>query len=329
MPFNSSSPRKRGPRSLHNWIPAFAGKAMSIAVALLLISYHVQAEEKKLSVVVSFSILADVVKQIGGDAVEVTPLVTAGSDAHVFEPTPADAKRIANADLVIINGLGFEGWMTRLIKSSGYKGKVVEASRGIQAISLEEEGENESHEHEHEHHDHGALDPHVWQDAANMLAYVQVIEAALSAARPAQAKLFQSSAHAYRAKIQALDDDIKQAWAAVPNEKRKVITSHDAFGYYAKAYKVEFLAPLGMNTDSEATAQDIARLIDQIRAEHIKALFVESIANTRLIQQLEADSGAKLGGTLYSDALCAAPCPASTYLDMMRHNTQLLVGAVQ
>jgi zinc/manganese transport system substrate-binding protein len=300
---------------------------MSIAVVLFLISHHVQAEEKKLSVVVSFSILADVVKQIGGDAVDVTPLVAPGSDAHVFEPTPADAKRIASADLVIINGLGFEGWMTRLIESSGYKGKLVEASHGIQAISLEEEGEHESHEHDY--HDHGALDPHVWQDVSNMLAYVQVIEAALSAARPLQAKQFQSSANAYRTKIQALDDDIKQAWAAVPKEKRKVITSHDAFGYYAKAYGVEFLAPLGMNTDSEATAQDIARLIDQIRAQNIKALFVESIASKRLIQQLEADSGAKMGGTLYSDSLCAAPCLASTYLDMMRHNTQLLVDAVQ
>lgn len=328
------------------------------------LSLHAQAPKKAptIKAVASFSILADMVKQVGGERVEVQALVGPGADAHVFQPRPAQAKVVAKADVLFANGLGFEGWMERLLKTSGYKGRQVVASEGVVALKNEaHEDEKDHHDHKddhkddhkhghkHEHddhkhahgkkhkdhddahhdHDHGPLDPHAWQSVTAALAYVGNIERGLCAADAAGCDGYRRNAQAYRERLTALDKEIRSAWAAVPADRRKVITSHDAFGYYARDYGVQFLAPQGVSTESEASAKGVARLARQIREEKIQALFVENIADPRLIEQLGRETGVKPAGALFSDSLSDAKGPAATYEAMMRHNTQALVKAVQ
>lgn len=301
--------------------------AAALAAALTLFALPALAEPLK--VVATFTIIGDMVRQVGGDTVAVTTLVGPDGDAHVFEPTPADARALGGADLVVVNGLGMEGWIDRLVKASGYKGPVVVASTGVKAIAGEEEhgekGHAHGHDHDHDHdhghgHDHGAFDPHAWQSVANARLYADNILKGLTAAAPAQADALRANHAAFAAKLDALDADIRKAIAAIPRKERKIVTSHDAFGYYAKAYGVTFLAPVGMSTESEAAAGDIARLIRQIKKEKIKAVFVENIADPRLLQQITRETGARIGGRVYSDALSPADGPAATYVDMMRHN---------
>jgi zinc/manganese transport system substrate-binding protein len=296
--------------------------------------------QEKLKVIATFSILGDVVANVGGDRIEVTTLVGPDGDAHVFQPSPADAEAVAGAQVIVANGLGFEGWMDRLTEASGTEAALITAADGVTPIAFGEEehehAEGEAHDQDHakeeaghEGHDHGAFDPHAWQSVTNVALYVGNIERGLAAADPAGAETYKANAAAYLAELDALDAEIRAAVATLAEDRRTVVTSHDAFGYFAASYGLTFVAPQGVSTEAEASAQDVAALITQIKEAGITAVFVENIADRRLLDQIAAETGAAIGGTLYSDALSAANGPAGTYLTMMRHNLGQLVAALQ
>jgi zinc/manganese transport system substrate-binding protein len=266
----------------------------------------------KIGVVATFSILADLARNVGGDAIAVAALVGVDSDSHAYSPTPADARRLADAKVVLMNGLGFEGWIDRLIKASGTKATVAVAAKGVKPRQMKDE---------HGHgHDHGKADPHAWQSIANARAYVANIRDALAQADPARKATYEANATAYVAKLDALEAEVKAAVAAVPPARRKVITTHDSFGYFAAAYGMQFIAPQGVSTEAEVSARDLAEIIRQIKAQKIPAVFLENVTDPRLIRRIAEETGARIGGKLYSDALSAADGPAPTYIDMMRHN---------
>ncbi|MBX3523557.1 MAG: metal ABC transporter substrate-binding protein [Xanthobacteraceae bacterium] len=281
--------------------------------------------QQKVRVLASFSILADVVREIGGERVEVASLIGPNTDTHGFQPAPAHAKAVARAKLVVLNGLGFEGWADRLVKSANYKGARLIASKGVKALSAETEGHG--HDHQHKHSDR--FDPHAWQDVANMKIYAANIRDALIAADPAGKDVYAKNADAYLKKLEALDAEVRQLFSGFSKQERRVITSHDAFHYFGDAYGIEFLAVQGAGDETEPSARDIAQLIQQIKKESVKAIFVESISNARVIEQIARETGAKLGGTLYSDALSAADGPAATYIDMIRHNAKTIAAALR
>lgn len=291
------------------------------AAAVALASLPALAEPLK--VVASFSILGDMIGRIGGTEVAVTTLVGPDGDAHVYEPTPADARALSAADVVVTNGLGFEGWMARLVKAAGYKGAMVVAARGVKPIK----GGHDDHGHGHGHA-HGD-DPHAWQSVANARLYADNILAGLLKAAPDRAEALRAGHAAYTAELEALDREIKAALAPIPRGDRRIVTSHDAFGYYARAYGVTFLAPVGMSTDAEPSAGDVGKLIRQMKNEKVKAVFVESIADPRLLEQIARETGARIGGRVYSDALSGPDGPAPSYVAMMRHNTRQFAGALQ
>ncbi len=302
----------------------------------------------ELTVVASFSILGDLVANVGGEHVTVQTLVAPDGDAHVFEPTPNDAALISKADLVVINGLGFEGWMDRLIEASGYEGRLAVASKNAKPIAPEEDKSREAdaahqaheapgahgdeeqvrHADSRAYHD-GEYDPHAWQSVRNAVSYTTSIADALCGVDAANCGSYRANAAAYTAELQGLDQSIKAGFAAIPEGRRKVITTHDAFGYFGAAYGIEFIAPQGVSTESEASAAAVAALIEQIREEGVTALFVENISDPRLVEQIGRETGVTPGGALYSDALSAPGGLAATYLDMMRHNAGLLRAAIQ
>ena len=273
----------------------------------------------KIKAVASFSILGDMVKQVGGDRIELATLVGPDGDAHVFEPTPSDAKTLAGAQILFMNGLGFEGWMERLEKSSGFKGKVVVASTGVAPRPMVEEegGKPET-----------ITDPHAWQSLANGKLYVANIRHGLIAADPEGKAIYEANAAKYLDEIGAEDEAVKAALAKLPEDRRKIITSHDAFGYFGAAYGLKVIAPEGVSTEAEASAKDVAKIIRQIRSEHIPAVFMENITDHRLLDQIAKETGAKIGGTLYTDALSPPDGPAPTYLDMFRNNVGALATAL-
>lgn len=277
---------------------------------LMLIASPLHAAEQ-LKVVASFSILADFVRNVGGDRINLTTLVGADSDVHVYAPAPSDAKRIADAKLVIVNGLGLEGWLPRLVQSSGSKAQVVTASAGIAPLKLG-----------------SAADPHGWQSVPNAKIYVTNIANALAAADPDDAEFFRAQAKAYLEKLETLDREVREAVAKIPQERRKVISTHDAFGYFAAEYGVQFIAPLGVSTETEPSARDIATIIGQIKAQKIPAVFLENISDDRLIRRIAAETGSKVGGTLISDGLTGEKGLAPTYIDMVRHNIKALTSAL-
>jgi zinc/manganese transport system substrate-binding protein len=287
------------------------------ATALALLVRPTQAAEP-LPVTVSFSILGDLVRVVGGSRIALTTLVGPDQDAHVFEPRPADAKTLLASKLLVVNGLGFEPWTARLIKSAGYKGETVVASQGVKS----------RHAAKADHgHAHAEADPHAWQNPDNVALYVRNIALGLSKVDPTGASSYQANADAYVKELQALDAWAKTQFATLPQAKRKAITSHDAFGYLSAQYGLTFLAPQGVNTDVEPGARQVAQLIRQIQREKIRAVFVENMGNPKLIAQLSKDAGATLGASLYADALSTADQPGATYLQMMRHNvTQLVAG---
>lgn len=278
------------------------------------------AAQDKVPVVATFSILADFAKNVGGDRIEIVSLVPPNGDAHVYAPSPADAKTLASAKVVLTNGLGFEGWIDRLVKASGTKAPVAVATKGIKPRKMEEE---KGHGHGHGH-SHGAADPHAWQSVANAKVYVTNIRDALVAADPAGKAVYEANAAAYLGKLDELDREVKDAVARIPADRRKVITSHDAFGYFRDAYKVDFVAPQGVSTEAEVSARDLARIIAQIRKQKIPAIFMENVTDPRLQKRIAEETGAKIGGTLYSDALTDEKGPAPTYIDMIRHNIRTL-----
>ncbi|MFP9230893.1 metal ABC transporter substrate-binding protein [Pectobacterium cacticida] len=270
----------------------------------------------KIPVLASFSILGDLVRVVGADRVTVSVLVGPDEDAHVFEPKPSDAKNILQAQLLVTNGLGFEHWAQKLIKSSGYKGLVVVASQGVMAQNMPTE-KGDSVE----------TDPHAWQDPSNVAIYVRNIAAALSKLDPAGARIYQLNSEVYTNELKALDADAKIQISLIPVAKRKVITSHDAFGYFGAHYGIKFLAPQGISTNIEPSAKQIAQLIQQIQMEKIKAIFFENMSSSKLLSQLSKDVGVTVGPELYVDALSKADGPATSYLKLMRYNvTQLVAG---
>jgi len=265
----------------------------------------------KLPVVASFSIIGDFVREVGGDRVALTTLVGPDGDAHVYQPTPADARRIAQAQVIFVNGLGFEGWLERLIAAAKGKGTIVTLGKGVAARSGDE-----------------GADPHAWQDVANAKIYVTEIRDALIAADPAGADAYRANAGAYLAKLDALDAEIVRALDAVPKDRRRVVSTHDAFGYFSARYGVEFIAPQGVSTEAEASARDIARIIKAVKENKVGAVFLENVSDPRLAKRIAAETGARLGGTLYSDALSGPREDGANYIDMMRHNVRELAKAL-
>ncbi|EGP08760.1 zinc ABC transporter periplasmic-binding protein ZnuA [Bradyrhizobiaceae bacterium SG-6C] len=281
-------------------------------------SASAQNANAPLNVVATFSILGDFAKNVGGDRVSVTTLVGPDSDTHVYTPTPADAKKIADAKLVIVNGLGLEGWLPRLVKSSGGKAVTVVATKGIAARKIED-----GHSH-----DPSDADPHAWQSVPNAKIYVANIREALIAADPAGADAYKANAAVYLANLDMLDREIREAVAKIPPERRSVISTHNAFGYFGAAYGIKFIAPQGVSTESEPSARDIAAIISQIKKQKIPAVFLENVSDPRLMRRIAAETGANIGGTLYSDSLTGEKGPAPTYIDMVRHNIKALTSAL-
>lgn len=304
-------------------LKTFLIKARLLMTMVLLGAATPVMANEPLPVVASFSILADMVKQVGGPHVEVSSLVGPNSDAHVFDPTPSDAKRLAAAKLVVVNGLGFEGWMSRLIKSSGYKGPVLTASKGVKTIPMAKSDHGHGHSHSHT-----APDPHAWQSLLNARQYVENIRVSLSAAMPAHSADFQSRATDYLKQIDALEKSTQARIAAVPMERRRVITSHDAFGYFARAYKVNFYPLQGLSTASEPSAADVVRIVNEIKKNKVTAIFAENISDPRVLQRVAKDTGANIGGTLYADALSVPGTQADTYLKMFEHNVSTIVSGI-
>lgn len=296
--------------------------AVSAFLSAPFLARRAMAQATPLPVVATFSILGDIVRQVGGDHVAVTNLVGPDGDAHSYAPTPADARALAGAKVVVVNGLGFEGWMSRLVRSSGTKASLVTASTGVTPMKAQG-GHAHGHGHAHE-----AQDPHAWQDVANVRLYVKAIAAGLSQADASRSEAFARNAAAFDATLEALDKEIRSAIGAIPREKRRLLTTHDAFRYFAKAYEVDFLAVRGVSSEAEPSAREIAALVRQIRQGKVTALFMENISDPRSIQRIAAETGARIGGKLYSDALSEAGGPATTYVDMMRHNARQIAGAL-
>ncbi|NRP75776.1 Manganese-binding lipoprotein MntA [Ensifer psoraleae] len=298
------------------------------------------ASAAELKVVASFSIIADLAKNVGGDRAEISTLVPVDGDAHVYEPRPADAAALEQADVVLVNGLQFEGFMSRLIETSGTKAPVIEVSKGIEPLKAAEEeqhqhegeehaGAEHGHEHGHEgHHHHGEFDPHAWQSIHNAEIYVKNIVDASCQADKAGCATYTANAEAYLAKLGELETELKAAIDAIPQDKRTIITSHDAFGYFEHDYGLKFIAPEGVSTEAEASAADVARLVDQVKEDEASAIFVESITKPRLVEQIAGETGLAVGGTLYSDALSGEDGPASTYIGMFRYNVNTIKAAI-
>lgn len=270
---------------------------------------------EKLPVVATFSILADFVRNVGGSRVDVTALVGPDGDTHVYQPTPEDAERLGAARLIVVNGLGLEGWIDRLIKASGAKAPVVVATRGLNPQQMREEGRIEQ-------------DPHAWQSIADAKLYVKNILDGLIAADPEGESTYRGNAKDYLAKLDALEKEVMAEIAKIPPAKRQIITTHDAFGYFGSAYGFRFIAPEGVSTETEPSARDVAKIIRQIKTAKIPAVFLENITDPRLMKRIAAESGAKIGGALFSDALSPPDGPAATYIDMMRHNVSELSAAL-
>ena len=292
------------------WIYTLTMRLWLICLILLTPALPARAENR-LNVVASFSILGDFARNVGGERVSVTTLVGPDGDVHVYTPAPSDAQKVADAKLVIINGLGLEGWLSRLVQSAGGKATMITASQGITPRKL------------------GAdADPHAWQSVANAKIYVANIRDALASADPAGGGIYRDNAGRYLAKLDALDRDVRAAMAQIPEGRRKVISTHDAFGYFAAAYGIEFIAPQGVSTESEASARDIAAIITQIKTSKIPAVFLENISDPRLMRRISTETGARIGGTLYSDGLTGEKGDAPTYIDMVRHNIKALTSAL-
>lgn len=270
------------------------------------------ATAQPLRIVASFSILGDMARQVAGPLAEVHTLVGPGGDAHVFEPRPADAQKLAQADLVVLNGLHLEGWMDRLIQASGFKGRRVVASDGVTPRLLD-----------------GHPDPHAWQSLRLAAIYVRNIQSALKAARPQQAARIDQLAGRYLADIQALDTRVRAQIGALTPAQRRAVTTHDAFGYFAAEYGVTWLAPQGWTTAEEVSAKDVARVVRELRAQHVRALFLESAGDPRLMQQIAREAGVRIGGELYADTLSPPGGPADTYLHLFEHNVRTMLQAMR
>jgi zinc/manganese transport system substrate-binding protein len=296
--------------------------ALAMSVITLTASVASSAFAEPLKVVASFTIIADFAKNVGGDRINLTTIVGPDGDAHVYEPSPADAVAMAGADVVLVNGLHFEGFLQRLVDASATKATIAVLTKGVTPINFKPEfADADAAE--------GAdTDPHAFQSIANAKIYVKNIADAFCTADAAGCDSYKANATAYNAKLDAVEGDVKAAIQSIPEEKRVVITSHDAFGYFEKAYGLTFLAPEGVSTESEPSAADVAKLASQVKQDKAAAVFIENITNARLIEQIASETGIKVGGTLYSDALSQPEGPASTYIDLMHNNVAQIKGAI-
>jgi zinc/manganese transport system substrate-binding protein len=293
--------------------------ATFVAVCAAGANLSVAAAQDKMPVIATFSVLGDLVKNVGGNRIELGTLVGSNADSHVYAPAPADAKRVGAAKVVFINGLGFEGWITRLIKASGTKATTVTVSKGVKTRNMEEDD-----------HRHGtrATDPHAWQSVANAKIYAANIRDGLVAADPDGKSVYEANASAYLAKLDALETEVKAVIGKIPADRRRIITSHDAFGYFGAAYGIEFIAPTGVSTEAAVSARDVAKIIAQIRKQKVPAVFMENVTDPRMMEQIAKESGAKIGGRLFSDALSDEKGPAPSYIEMMRNNIHQLATAL-
>lgn len=289
---------------------------MLLAAVFALSSMTGLAQAKPIEAVASFTVIADMVQNVGGDHVHVASLIGPNGDPHAYEPTPNDAQALKRADLVFVSGLHLEGWLDRLIKASGYQGQPVVLSNGIKTRSMEEDGKR-------------ITDPHAWNSAANGVVYVRNIISALQKADPANASDYQAKGEQYIQQLEQLDAYARAQVQAIPSDKRKVLTSHDAFGYFGDAYGVTFLSPLGFSTETEASAADVGKLIKQIKQEHVSTYFFENSSDPRLVKQIADASGAQPGGELYVESLSPADGPAPTYAQMFRYNVDKLTAAMK
>lgn len=335
-------------------LPARRRALLAIAGACLSAVLGTAQAAEPLKVVASFSILGDIVREVGGDDVSLTTLVGPDGDAHGYEPTPGDARKLADARVLVVNGLDFETWLPKLTKASGFAGQTVTASRGVTTRKFAGHGDGHAHEaahdhghedghdhkdghdhddhdhdHGHGHHHHGDADPHAWQSLANGVIYARNVADGLAAADPARAQAYRQRADAYIAKLQTLDASVRKTFNAIGADRRKVVTSHDAFGYFGDAYGVTFIPAMGVSTDAEPSAREVAAIIEQVRREKVPAVFVENISSPKLVQQIARETGAKVGGTLYSDALSKPGQPGATYLEMFEWNARQLAAALQ
>ena len=295
-----------------------SGAASVVATSVVGPALSQEKIKEKIKVVATFSIIADLVRNVGGGRLDIASLVGPNGDAHVYVPSPADAKTLAAAKAVVVNGLGFEGWIERLVKASGTKAPVILASQGVKP--RRQDGGHD--------HDHADVDPHAWQSVANAMIYVANIRDALASLDPSAKAAYEANANAYLARLDALDKEVRAEIAKIPADRRRIITTHDAFGYFGAAYGVALIAPSGVTTESEPSARDVARIITQIRRERIPAVFLENVTDPRMLERISRESGAKIGGTLYSDALTDDKGEAPTYIDMMRHNVRQLASAL-
>ena len=329
-------------------------KSTAAAAALTVLAPASAESGGPIRVIATFSILGDMVSRIGGEHVAVTTLVGPDGDTHVYRPTPAAARAVSEADILVVNGLDFEGWLDRLIETTSFDGVHVVATEGIEPIAFEGDAgddhdggheeseaaedhgdehedhgkEHEDHGDEHDAHAHGAFDPHAWQSLRHAVTYVDNVTLALANASPENASTFYRSRALYVAEIEALDAEIRSLLSKVPDSARTIVTSHDAFQYFGRDYGLAFIAPRGLSTESEASAKDVVRLIELIRKQGIRAVFLENIADPRLLKRIADETGAKIGGTLYPGALSGPEGPAPTYLEMMRHNARTLAQAL-
>ena len=287
-----------------------------LAAVFALSSIAGLAQAKPIEAVASFTVIADMVHNVGGDHVHVTSLIGPNGDPHAYEPTPNDAQALKRADIVFVSGLHLEGWLDRLIKASGHKDQPVVLSNGIKTRSMEEDGKQ-------------ITDPHAWNSAANGVVYVRNIISALQKADPANARDYQAKGEQYIKQLEQLDAYARAQVQAIPSDKRKVLTSHDAFGYFGDAYGVTFLSPLGLSTETEASASDVAKLIKQIKQEHVSTYFFENSSDPRLVKQIANASGAQPGGELYVESLSPTDGPAPTYAQMFRYNVDKLTAAMK
>jgi zinc/manganese transport system substrate-binding protein len=329
-------------------LPALVVAAVVVLAAISAARAQAPRNGDKLNVVASFSILRDFVAHVGGDRVAVLALVGPGGDAHVYTPTPRDAKIVGAARLIVVNGLGFEGWMDRLARASATRAPVIVASAGVvplpppypalgaRASRPLVQGAPETPAPPGEGWGAGrsgiaaaGIDPHAWQSVRNAEIYVSNIRDGLMRADPQGSATYEAKAAAYIEELARLDAEIRRAVATIPPARRKVITTHDAFGYFAADYGIAFVAAQGVSTETEASARDIARIIRAIREQNIPALFFENAVDPRLVRRIAAETGARIGGTLFSDALTAPAGPAATYVDMMRHNIREIVEALK
>jgi zinc/manganese transport system substrate-binding protein len=291
-------------------------KHTGVVIALVLGVMSHGALAKTLNVVTSFSVLGDMAQEVGGDRVKVTTLVGPDGDPHTFEPSPKDSAALSKADVVVVNGLGLEGWLDRLVKASGFKGTLVVASEGVKTHTLEEEGKT-------------VTDPHAWNSAANGARYAQNILQGLVKADPQDKTAFEAAAQPYIAQLTQLDSWAKSRFSQIPREKRKVLTSHDAFGYFSRAYDVDFIAPQGLSSESEASAAQVADIINQIKADGVKTWFMENQLDPRLVKQIANATGAQPGGELYPEALTAKGGAADTYVKAFRHNVNTIADSMK